>query len=77
MSTTPFERPKNRLPATLPDADFERVKPHLRITPTRLRQIFHPTNEPIRDVVFLNGGVASITTLMQDGDDRRDRDRRR
>jgi hypothetical protein len=29
--------------------------------------VFHPVNERIRDIVFPNGGVASITTVMQDG----------
>jgi CRP-like cAMP-binding protein len=60
-------RPKNRLLARLPDADFERLRPHLRTTPIPAKHIFHALNEPIREVVFLNGGVASITTVMKDG----------
>jgi CRP-like cAMP-binding protein len=60
-------RPKNRLLARLPDADFERLRPHLRNTPIPAKHIFHALNEPIREVVFLNGGVASITTVMKDG----------
>ena len=31
------------------------------------RQIFHKPDEPVRHVVFLNGGVASITTVMSNG----------
>ncbi len=61
------ERPRNRLLAGLPDSDFERVRPHLRTVPTVPRQMFHGLHEPIRDVVFLNGGIASITTTMRDG----------
>lgn len=64
---SPVGRPKNRLLASLPDADFERLRPHLRNTGIKPRQIPHAANEPIADVVFLNGGVASVTTVMQDG----------
>ena len=35
--------------------------------PTVPRHLFHGLHEPIRDVVFLNGGIASITTTMRDG----------
>ena len=57
----------NKLLASLPRADFDRMRPNLRTLPIRAKQIFHKRNEPIRDVVFLNGGVASVTTVMQDG----------
>jgi CRP-like cAMP-binding protein len=60
-------RPKNNLLACLPRDDFERLKPHLRTLPTRAKQVFYAPNEVIRDVIFINGGVASITTVMQDG----------
>jgi CRP-like cAMP-binding protein len=60
-------RPKNKLLTALPRQDFERLRPQLRTTHIRAKHVFHPANEPIRDVVFLNGGVASITTAMQDG----------
>jgi CRP-like cAMP-binding protein len=60
-------RPRNRLLASLPDEDFNRLRPDLRTLPTENRQIFHRPNEPIQQVVFLNGGVGSITTVMSDG----------
>ena len=60
-------RPKNKLLASLPRPDFDRIRPHLRTLPVGAKQIFHTVNEPIRDVVFLNGGVASVTTVMEDG----------
>lgn len=60
-------RPRNTLLARLPKADFERLRPHLRTLPIRPKQVFHRVNEPIKDVVFLNGGVASVTTVMRDG----------
>ena len=60
-------RPKNKLLACLPLEDFERLKPHLRTLPVKTKQVFHPLNELIRDVIFPNGGVASVTAVMQDG----------
>jgi Crp-like helix-turn-helix domain len=61
------ERPKNKLLACLPRADFERLRPHLRTVPTSVKQILHPANEPVREVFFPNGGVASMTTVMKNG----------
>lgn len=60
-------RPKNKLLACLPRAEYERLRPHLRTIPMAVRQILHPVNEPVREVYFLNGGVASMTTVMQNG----------
>ena len=60
-------RPKNKLLACLPRADFARIRPHLRTVPLKVKQILHPRNETIRDVFFPNGGVASVTTVMRDG----------
>jgi CRP-like cAMP-binding protein len=60
-------RPKNRLLACLPQADFERLRPHLKTIPVSVNQTFHAHNEPILEVIFPNGGVASITTVMADG----------
>jgi hypothetical protein len=54
-------RPKNKLLAGLPDADFQALRPHLRTVPITLKQVLHPRNEPVRQVYFLNGGVASMT----------------
>jgi CRP-like cAMP-binding protein len=65
---TPVDaRPKNKLLACLPRADFERLRPQLKTVPIKPRQVLHPLNEPVREVYFLNGGVASMTTVMQDG----------
>jgi hypothetical protein len=60
-------RPKNKLLACLPPADFARLRPHLKTIPLKVKQILHPINEPIREVFFLNGGVASMTTVMKNG----------
>jgi CRP-like cAMP-binding protein len=60
-------RPKNKLLAGLPRAEFERLRPLLRTTPIEFRQILLPANQPVKQVYFLNGGVASLTTGMKDG----------
>jgi CRP-like cAMP-binding protein len=60
-------RPKNKLLACLPRADFARIRPDLRTVPLSVKQVLHPRNEAIREVFFPNGGVASVTTVMQDG----------
>lgn len=61
------QRPRNRLLASLPPADFLRLRPHLRTIPTPHKYVFHLANQPVRDVFFPNGGVASMTTTMRDG----------
>jgi CRP-like cAMP-binding protein len=55
-------RPKNRLLAALPAADFARLRSHLTTVPIHVRQVLHAHGEPIRQVYFPNGGVVSITT---------------
>jgi CRP-like cAMP-binding protein len=60
-------RPKNKLLACLPRTDFQRLRPHLKTIPVKVKQVFHPANTPIREVFFPNGGVTSMTTVMRDG----------
>ena len=60
-------RPKNRLLAALPTDDFRRLAPLLKRVPLRVKQVLHKNGEPLRIVYFLNGGVASITTVLADG----------
>ena len=60
-------RPKNHLLAALPAKDFRRLLPYLKTVPIRLKQVLHKPGEPLRAVYFLNGGVASIATLLSDG----------
>jgi CRP-like cAMP-binding protein len=64
---SPDSRPKNKLLASLPREDFERLRPHLRTTAVKAKHVFQAANERIREIVFLNGGVASMTTVMHDG----------
>jgi len=63
----PDRRPKNRLLASLPAPDFQRLRPHLTTRPVAVKQVLHPANEPVREVFFPNGGVASVTAAMASG----------
>jgi CRP-like cAMP-binding protein len=69
LSSTPLvdQRPKNKLLANLPPPVFARIRPHLRTVLLTVKQVLHPRGEPIREVFFMNGGVASVTTVMRDG----------
>jgi CRP-like cAMP-binding protein len=60
-------RPKNRLLAALPAADFDRLRPLLKTVPVHVKQVLQKNGEPLHTVYFLNGGVASITTALSDG----------
>jgi CRP-like cAMP-binding protein len=60
-------RPKNQLLAALPADDFRRLLPYLTTAPTHVKQVLQKSGEPLRTVYFLNGGVASITTMLLDG----------
>ena len=62
----PSERPKNHLLAALSARDFRRVLPFLTTVPVHLKQVLHHAGKPIRAVYFLNGGAASIVTLLSD-----------
>ena len=62
------DRPKNKLLAGLSGEDFARLKPHLHTVPIGLKQVLQPRNTPVEYVYFPNGGVASITTVMENGE---------
>jgi CRP-like cAMP-binding protein len=60
-------RCQNKLLATLPDDEYQRIQRTLVLTPLRLRQVLHKQGQPIHDVYFPSGGACSITKTMQDG----------
>lgn len=60
--------PKNRLLATLPTEEQERLQPHLELVPLEYRQILYRPNEPIDYIYFVNYGVVSLINLMENGD---------
>ncbi len=63
----PEARPTNRLLAALPADVYRGLLPDLETVPIRPKMTIQKAGEPIRHVVFPNGGVCSITTLMPNG----------
>jgi CRP-like cAMP-binding protein len=57
----------NKLLATLPAQDYQRLQANLILTPLNMRQVLHKEGQPIRDVYFPSGGACSLTKTMQDG----------
>jgi len=60
-------RPKNRLLATLPASDFQRISRHLETVPLAPKQVLLKRDEPVRHVYFPNAGVCSVTAMMKNG----------
>ena len=60
-------RASNRLLATLPADDLERVLSHTMPMPLTLRQVIYKQDEVISYVLFPGGGACSLTKVMQDG----------
>jgi CRP-like cAMP-binding protein len=60
-------RSPNTILASLPLEDFQRIAPHLRRVPMKMKQTFHRQDEPIHDVVFPGGGACSLVKTLRDG----------
>ncbi len=63
----PFLRSKNRLLATLPAEDYQRIVPHLETVFLTPKQVLLRRDEAIRLVYFPHGGVCSVTILTENG----------
>lgn len=58
---------KNRLLASLPDEELERLRPHFeRVSLSHGQPIINP-HEPIRDIYFPLNALLSLVTVMEDG----------
>jgi CRP-like cAMP-binding protein len=57
----------NRLLASLPAADRDRLLPTLDIVPLKLKDLLHKAGERLQYVYFPGGGFLSIVTVLQDG----------
>jgi CRP-like cAMP-binding protein len=62
-----FEQPANNLLASLPEADYERLIPHLKLVSLPVRKVLYEAGERIAQVYFPNKAVVSIITTMEDG----------
>src|SRR5687767_958971 len=57
----------NRLLASLPPDEYQRVSAELTWRPLKVRQVLHKHGEPISEVYFPGRSVCSITNVMEDG----------
>ena len=60
-------REENKLLASLPVDEYERLISQMRTVPAHVRQVMHKQDEPIEDVLFPRGGALSLTKTLQDG----------
>ena len=57
----------NRLLAALPDAEYQRLIPHLERVPLSLKQVLYDVGEPIEYVYFPGRAIVSSLSTMEDG----------
>ncbi|MGI2904018.1 Crp/Fnr family transcriptional regulator [Tolypothrix sp. VBCCA 56010] len=57
----------NRLLAGLPDAEYQRLVPHLKHVQLSLKQVLHEVGEPIEYVYFPLRAIVSLLSTMDDG----------
>lgn len=57
----------NRLLASLPADEYQRVSAELTWRPLKVRQVLHKHGEPLAEVYFPGRSVCSITNVMEDG----------
>ena len=66
--TNPEGKPvRNILLLSIPDSEYQLVRPHLEFVELRYRATLHEPNQQIGFVYFPNGGVVSIVVAMADG----------
>ena len=61
------ERSSNKLLASLPPEDYERIAPHLRHVPMMAKQTLYKQDMPISSVYFPGGGACSLVKSTEDG----------
>jgi CRP-like cAMP-binding protein len=59
--------PVNKLLATLPTEEFQRISAQLTLVPMKFKQVLYKQDEPIQYVFFPGGGACSLTKVMRDG----------
>ena len=57
----------NKLLATIPADDFQRIAPHLTTVQLRFKEVLYKQDEAIKHIFFPGGGACSLTKVMQDG----------
>ena len=57
----------NRLLAALPDAEYQRLIPHLNHVSLPFKQVLHEAGEPLEYVYFPHRAIVSLLSTMADG----------
>jgi CRP-like cAMP-binding protein len=55
------QKSRNSLLAALPEAEYQRLVPHLKSISVSKGQVLHASDEPAEYVYFLEKGVASLS----------------
>lgn len=67
LTTSPPHYSVNKLLASLPADEYQRVSSELTFRPLKVRQVLHKHGEPVSEVYFPGRSVCSITHVMDDG----------
>ena len=67
FSSSSESGPQNRLLASLPLEDYNRIAPGLRSAPMKLKQLIHKQDDPIEEVYFPRGGAFALVKTLNDG----------
>ena len=67
MNKSQASQSSNKLLASLPIEDYQRIAPSLKSVPMRLKSVFHRQNAPIDEVYFPEGGALSLVKTLNDG----------
>src|SRR5687768_13594861 len=64
---SPVSGPVNKLLATLPAEDHDRIMSQLTVVPFKFKQVLHKQDGIIKEIFFPGGGACSLTKAMRDG----------
>jgi len=60
-------KPANHILSSLPDEEFERLRPKLHEVSLKLADVVFQPEEPIESVYFVNSGIVSWLATLEDG----------
>jgi CRP-like cAMP-binding protein len=58
---------RNVVLSRLASENLERLRPHLHSVELSIKQLIYQTNQPIKDAYFVEMGMISIVSIMDDG----------